>query len=92
MNEPRTTGVKTMNREQNIRQQAIDAARELVESLELSTEEQRLVLGIALDRFESVRLALEGMGVGGECLSAVFAAALEYSETLTNDEDRSIFQ
>jgi hypothetical protein len=80
-----------MNRKQTVRQQALDAAKELVDSLDLSADEQRLVLGIALDRFESVRLTLDGIGVGKDCLSAVFAAALEYSETLANDEDNSDF-
>ncbi len=81
-----------MNRNRNIRQQALEAAKELVDSLDLSADEQQLILGIALDRYESVRLTLDGMGLGQNCLSAVFAAALEYSETFANDEDNSTFE
>ena len=71
-----------MNRKSTARQEALRAATELVESLDLSPEERKLVIGIALDRFQSVRTTIENIGVSCACISAVFAAALEYSETL----------
>jgi len=74
-----------MNRNPTIRRQALDAAKELLSSLDLSADEQHLVLGIALDKYESVCSTLDGIGVSKGCLSAVFAVALEYSETLAGD-------
>ena len=71
-----------MNRKSTARQEALRAATELVESLDLSPEEEKLVIGIALDRFQSVRTTIENIGVSRACISAVFAAALEHSETL----------
>ena len=79
-----------MTRKAKTRQRALDAAKELIESLDLSEDEQHLVLGIALDRYESVCLSLERIGLSENCLSAVFAAALEYSETLRNPESNSL--
>ena len=74
-----------MNRNQGAAGRAFVAARELVESLELPVDEKQLVLGIALDRFHSVRATIESIGVSRACLSAVFAAALEYSESLNEN-------
>lgn len=71
-----------MNRKSSARQQALLAATELVESLDLSADEKKLVIGIAFDRFQSVRTTIENSDVNCDCISAVFAAALEYSETL----------
>ena len=79
-----------MNRKQTLREQAIKAAKELIDSLNLSTDERNLVLGIALDRFESVRQSLNSMGVSPNCLSAIFAAALEYSETLSHEGEGNL--
>ena len=74
-----------MHRKQSARRQAYIAAKELVESLDLPAEEKSLVLGIALDRFQSVRGTVESVGLSRACLSAVFAAALEYSESLNEN-------
>jgi hypothetical protein len=74
-----------MNRHETIRRQAEAAAKELIESLDLSTEERHFVLALAIDRYESVRRTTEAMGAGSGCLSAIFAAALEYSETIAGE-------
>jgi hypothetical protein len=78
-----------MHRKQTSRQLALDAARELLDHLELQPEERLLVLGLALERFDSVRAVLEKLGASRDCISAVFAAALEYSESLINHHDDS---
>jgi hypothetical protein len=74
-----------MNRNSASRQRARDAARDLIETLDLSAEERGLVLGMAMERYESARLTVEGMGLSAGCLSAIFAAALEYGETLAGE-------
>jgi hypothetical protein len=78
-----------MHRKQTARQLALDAARELLDHLDLPPEEKPLVLGLALERFDSVRAVLEKIGASRNCLSAVFAAALEYSESFANHHDDS---
>jgi hypothetical protein len=74
-----------MTRKQGPRSQAYVAAKELIESLDLPADEKSLVLGIALDRFQSVCASIESIGLSRACLSAVFAAALEYSESLNEN-------
>jgi hypothetical protein len=72
-----------MNRKQSSRQVALEAARELIDHLDLPPDERTMVLCLALDRFESVRSTLQKIHASPPCLSAVFAAALEYSESIT---------
>jgi hypothetical protein len=74
-----------MHRNQTIRRQAFAAAKELIDSLDLPPDEAHFVLALAIDRYESVRRTMEEIGAGKGCLSAVFAAALEYSETLAGE-------
>lgn len=74
-----------MNRKLSVRERALAAARELIDTLDLPVDEKRLIFGIALDRFESVRTTLESLGVCRAAVSAVFAAALEYSETMNGN-------
>jgi hypothetical protein len=69
------------------RQRALKAVSELLASLDLSETEQRLILGIALEKYAALRLSVRPLGLRPECLSAIFAAALEYSETLTHPDD-----
>jgi hypothetical protein len=76
-----------MHRKHTARQLALDAARELLDHLDLSPEEKPLVLALALDRFESVRSTLQKIHASPPCLSAVFAAALEYSESIATNHD-----
>jgi hypothetical protein len=75
-----------MKREQIDRKRAMEAARELVEHLDVPADERPLVLVMAVDRLESVRATLRSIGASKACLSAVFAAALEYSETLADSQ------
>jgi len=77
-----------MNRKQASQKLALDAARELIDHLDLPETEKPLVLALALERYESARTALEPIGVSPACLSAIFAAALEYSESLANPEGK----
>jgi hypothetical protein len=76
-----------MNRKQSSRQLALEAARELIDHLDLPHDERAMVLCLALDRFESVRSALQKAHATPACLSAVFAAALEYSESIAPHHD-----
>lgn len=78
-----------MNRKQTSRQLALEAAKELIDHLDLPADERALVLCMALERFESARSALQNIRASKACLSAVFAAALEYSESIANHHDDS---
>jgi hypothetical protein len=74
-----------MQRNSTTRRQAMTAARELIESLDLPEAERVIVLALAIDRYESIRRTIEEMGATGPCVSAVLAAALEYSEAFTGE-------
>jgi hypothetical protein len=76
-----------MNRNPTHRRLALDATKELIESLNLSADERQIVLGIAVDKYESVSAALKGLGMSDNCVSAIFAAALEYSETIIREDE-----
>lgn len=68
------------------RQHALDAAKELIQSLNLSADEQHIVLGIALDKYESIAATVRSLALNENCISAIFAAALEYSESFSGEE------
>lgn len=77
-----------MNRKQASQKQALDAARDLIDDLNVPESEKPLILAMALERYESARTALEPLGITHLTLSAIFAAALEYSESLANPDEK----